>query len=45
MGSKTRRIIRYFGYGANASPDMMKAIIGRKPSGFSAWLEGYELWI
>jgi len=45
MENKTRRTIRYFGYGANASPKMLGALIGRKPSGFAARLEGYELWI
>lgn len=45
VAGKTNKIIRYFGYGANASADMMKALIGRKPTGYVAWLEGYELWI
>ncbi len=35
----------YFGYGANKSPDMMEAIIGRKPIGFSAVLKDYELYV
>lgn len=35
--------VLYFGYGANRSADMMKAIIGRKPQGFHAVLRGYEL--
>ena len=43
--NKICRTIKYFGYGANASSDMMEVIIGRKPSGFIAWLEDYELWI
>lgn len=37
--------ITYFGYGANSSLGMMEGIIGRKPSGFPATLEGYELYI
>jgi hypothetical protein len=37
--------IHYFGYGANRNPDMMKAIVGRKPKGYSAALEGFELCI
>jgi hypothetical protein len=38
-------MIRYFGYGANASEDMMQAIIGRKPTGTPALLRNYQLWI
>lgn len=45
MGNRERRTIRYFGYGANASAEMMKAIIGRKPSGIVAQLKNYELQI
>lgn len=45
MGNKAYKTIRYFGYGANASPDMIKAIIGRKPSGFVVRLEDFELWV
>lgn len=41
MGKK----MKYFGYGANSSAEMMKAIIGRKPKGYPAKLEGYELCI
>jgi len=37
--------VKYFGYGANSSPEMMMGIIGRKPNGFQATLEGYELYI
>ncbi len=37
--------IIYFGYGANRSADMMKAIIGRKPEGVPAMLIDYELCI
>ncbi len=40
-----KNLIRYFGYGANASPEMLEAIIGRKPDGLSAMLSNYELWI
>jgi hypothetical protein len=35
--------VKYFGYGANRSSEMMEAIIGRKPEGYSAKLRGYEL--
>ena len=35
--------ILYFGYGANRDANMLKAIIGRKPSGFPVKLEGFEL--
>ncbi len=37
--------IFYFGYGANKDPDMIAAIIGRKPEGEPAILEGWELCI
>jgi len=37
--------VMYFGYGANRSSYMMKAIIGRNPIGFPAKLEDYELCI
>lgn len=37
--------ILYFGYGANSSPDMIEAIIGRRPSGSWAKLMDYELFI
>lgn len=40
-----KNTIRCFGYGANASIDMMEAIIGRRPDGLSARLPDYELWI
>lgn len=33
----------YFGYGANQTPEMMEAIIGREPAGQPAVLPGYEL--
>lgn len=36
---------RYFGYGANSHPDMMAAIIGRKPKGTPFVLDDYELCI
>lgn len=36
-------MVRYFGYGANKSPRMMKAIVGRRPSGILAVLQDYEL--
>lgn len=35
--------ILYFCYGASRSPNMMKAIIGRRPRGFKYELNGYEL--
>jgi hypothetical protein len=37
--------IKYFGYGANRSSEMMEAIIGRRPEGYPAELRGYELCI
>lgn len=37
--------MKYFGYGTNRSAAMMNAIIGRKPKGFLAKLEAYELCI
>lgn len=33
----------YFGYGANVSPEMMEAIIGRLPAGQPAKLHDFEL--
>jgi hypothetical protein len=38
-------MINYFGYGANSTPEMMEAIIGRAPQGKPAVLSGYELCI
>lgn len=38
-----KKNILYFGYGANRDGDMMEAIIGRKPDGYPAILENYEL--
>lgn len=35
--------VLYFGYGANRSPEMIHAIIGRNPKGFPATLDDYEL--
>lgn len=35
--------ILYFGYGANVSPEMMEAIVGRTPTGEPATLLDYEL--
>lgn len=35
--------VQYFGYGANRSPEMMEAIIGRVPEGFPAKISGFEL--
>jgi hypothetical protein len=35
----------YFGYGANKDPEMIEAIIGRRPSGFAAGLADYQLCI
>jgi hypothetical protein len=45
MERRENKTILYFGYGANASGEMMEAIIGRKPKGFTAQLKDYELWI
>ncbi|MBI2578781.1 MAG: gamma-glutamylcyclotransferase [Candidatus Aenigmarchaeota archaeon] len=36
-------MVKYFGYGANKSPRMMKAIVGERPSGILAVLHDYEL--
>lgn len=41
----TEKKIIYFGYGANAHKDMIKALIGRAPSGFKAKLKNYSLYI
>ena len=38
-------MINYFGYGANSTPEMMGAIIGRVPHGKHALLSNYELCI
>lgn len=38
-------MINYFGYGANSTPEMMEAIIGRIPEGKPAILSSYELCI
>ena len=38
-------MINYFGYGANSTSEMMKAIIGRVPHGKPATLSDYELCI
>lgn len=35
--------VEYFGYGANRSPEMMEAIIGRVPAGYPATVSGFEL--
>lgn len=37
--------VYYFGYGANRNADMMRAIVGRKPKGYAAVFDGYELCI
>lgn len=37
------RYIKYFGYGANRDPEMMAAIIGRRPRGILGTLPNYEL--
>ncbi|MEK6915665.1 MAG: gamma-glutamylcyclotransferase family protein [Nanoarchaeota archaeon] len=37
--------VMYFGYGANAHKDMIKALIGRTPKGFKAKLRDYGLFI
>jgi hypothetical protein len=37
--------ILYFGYGANAHKDMIKALVGRVPRGFKARLDNYGLFI
>lgn len=42
---KKEKEIIYFGYGANANKDMMKALIGRVPKSFSAKLEDYGLFV
>lgn len=38
-------MIYYFAYGANRNPEMIEAIIGRKPKGFVYILRDYELCI
>ncbi|MEK6845878.1 MAG: gamma-glutamylcyclotransferase family protein [Nanoarchaeota archaeon] len=40
----TKKVL-YFGYGANKNPEMIAAIIGRKPCGFPAKLFNYGLFI
>lgn len=35
--------VQYFGYGANRSPEMMEAIVGRLPEGYPAKISGFEL--
>ncbi|HLD05694.1 MAG TPA: gamma-glutamylcyclotransferase family protein [Candidatus Nanoarchaeia archaeon] len=37
--------VRYFGYGANKTPEMMEAMVGRVPMGVPAVLEDFELCI
>ena len=37
--------INYFGYGALASPEMIEALIKRKPEGSDFYLNNYELYI
>ena len=37
--------VQYFGYGANRTPEMMEAILGRVPKGYPATLSGFELCI
>ena len=37
--------VLYFGYGANAHKDMIKALVGRVPKGFKAKLEDYGLFL
>lgn len=37
------RSVNYFGFGANAHPHMIEAIIGREPHGEPAILQGYAL--
>ncbi|MGD9276396.1 MAG: gamma-glutamylcyclotransferase [Candidatus Pacearchaeota archaeon] len=37
--------ILYFGYGANAHKDMIRALIGRAPKGFRAKLKNYGLFV
>ena len=39
------KTILYFGYGANAHKDMIKALVGRVPKGFKTKLENYGLFI
>ena len=38
-------MINYFGYGANSTPEMMEAIIGRVPKGQQAVLNEYGLFL
>lgn len=37
------KLFYYFGFGANKSPEMINAIIGRKPEGFPVFPDDYEL--
>lgn len=37
--------VEYFGYGANRTPEMIEAIIGRIPEGYPATFSGFELCI
>lgn len=39
------KVVIYFGYGANAHRDMIKALVGRVPKGFKAKLKDYGLFI
>lgn len=41
----TDQEVLYFGYGANAHPEMIEALIGRTPEGFRAVLRGHGLFV
>ena len=43
--NKEDETVYYFAYGSNSNSEMIKAITGRKPKGFSYELKGYELCI
>lgn len=40
-----KRKVNYFGYGANAHKEMMKALIGREPEGYRCVLKEYGLFL
>lgn len=41
--TSSQETVPYFGYGAMRSREMMSAVIGRRPSGIQATIDGYEL--
>ncbi len=45
MEMRSKNLFTYFGYGANKSAEMINAITGEKPKGYSAVLYGYKLCI